>query len=236
MMMKSSIKALHQSLCTLPPRAQTCLCVHESQTDSFRLAADDLYNDFNSIHLGKAEQQRETENNHTDRCCHHHLLPARDSTSFDESSAEPCSSSAASSSDCALDSLARSLSSKRFFFSPCTTNSILEEGKREKEDGSDGGSGSGISGDGDGVFELGKGERLPLREESVSLSVNSEDPFQDFRASMEEMVEALDIREWSGLQELLQCYLRLNEKHAHRFIICAFVDLIMNIADRTKER
>ncbi|CAN6463759.1 unnamed protein product [Victoria cruziana] len=226
-MMKSSIKALHQSLCTLPPRAQTCLCVHQSRTDSFRLAADD----FDSVRLGK-EEEEETEN--ADHFCNHHLLPSRDSTSFDGSSAEPCSSSAASSSGSALDGLASSLSSKRFFFIPRTTNSILEEGRREKEDG--GVDGGGADAEDDGAFELDKEERLPLREESVTMSVNSEDPFQDFRVSMEEMVEALDIREWSGLQELLQCYLRLNEKHTHTFIICAFVDLIMNVADRREER
>ncbi|XBI72605.1 hypothetical protein VPH35_066526 [Triticum aestivum] len=42
-----------------------------------------------------------------------------------------------------------------------------------------------------------------LVEESVAVAVDSEDPYGDFRASMEEMVAAHGLRGWEALEELL---------------------------------
>ncbi|KAG2712262.1 hypothetical protein I3760_04G116500 [Carya illinoinensis] len=42
--------------------------------------------------------------------------------------------------------------------------------------------------------------------------MESQDPFVDFRKSMEEMVEAHGMKEWEGFEELLCWYLRLNGK------------------------
>ncbi|VAI03674.1 unnamed protein product [Triticum turgidum subsp. durum] len=49
-----------------------------------------------------------------------------------------------------------------------------------------------------------------LVEESVAVAVDSEDPYGDFRASMEEMVAAHGLRGWEALEELLVWYLRIN--------------------------
>ncbi|KAF3774133.1 Transcription repressor [Nymphaea thermarum] len=237
----ASIRALHQTLCNFKPtssRSSSCLCVQQSQTHSFRFAADDIYKSFNSIYLdprsaakekeeavaGNGEEELDEGEEERESLL---LLPlrARDSSSFD-SSANPCSSSADSSSDSVLDLLLSGLSSKRFFFSPCTTKSILEEAKKIHKDG--GGDGGGVG----GVLEPNSGEEeLAFCNDSITMSMNSDDPYWDFRASMEEMVEAHGLRDWPCLQALLQCYLKLNDKKTHRIIVCAFIDLIINILD-----
>ncbi|RCV37114.1 hypothetical protein SETIT_8G037200v2 [Setaria italica] len=69
-----------------------------------------------------------------------------------------------------------------------------------------------------------------LVEESVAVALDSEDPFGDFRASMEEMVSAHGLRDWPALQEMLLWYLRINGKHNHALIVGAFVDLLVGLA------
>ena len=69
-----------------------------------------------------------------------------------------------------------------------------------------------------------------LVEESVAVAVDSEDPYGDFRASMEEMVAAHGLRGWDALEELLVWYLRINSKHNHALIVGAFVDLLVGLA------
>ncbi|KAL5225712.1 hypothetical protein ABZP36_012351 [Zizania latifolia] len=68
-----------------------------------------------------------------------------------------------------------------------------------------------------------------LVEESVAVAVDSEDPYRDFRASMEEMVAAHGLRDWEALEELLLWYLRVNCKHNHALIVGAFVDLLLGL-------
>ncbi|WOL09995.1 transcription repressor OFP13-like [Canna indica] len=106
------------------------------------------------------------------------------------------------------------VSSKRFFFSPRTTNSIMEEAKPP---------------------ESGATAAASFCEGSRMVSLASRDPYLDFRASMEEMVAAHELRDWRCLQELLHCYLRLNEKKHHKVIVLAFVDLLMQLMSRDKE-
>ncbi|XP_038974639.1 transcription repressor OFP13-like [Phoenix dactylifera] len=123
------------------------------------------------------------------------------------------------------------ISSARFFFSPCTTKSIMEEAKAETDVLK-------MSPLGDPWPETGATagvEKASFHEESVALSMASDDPYHDFRASMEEMVEAHQLREWPRLQELLHCYLRLNEKKNHKIIVMAFVDLLVQLVSQDKE-
>ncbi|URD88524.1 atofp18 ofp18 [Musa troglodytarum] len=109
------------------------------------------------------------------------------------------------------------LSSDRFFFSPCTTKSIMEEAKTEKSKA---------------AAATTTTTRDSFYHESITMAMSSSDPYQDFRSSMEEMVAAHGLREWHSLQELLQCYLRLNEKKNHKVIVMAFVDLLMHLMDQ----
>ncbi|URE40902.1 atofp18 ofp18 [Musa troglodytarum] len=60
--------------------------------------------------------------------------------------------------------------------------------------------------------------------------MESEDPYRDFRLSMEEMVVAHGLRDWERLEELLVWYLRVNGKKTHGFIVGAFVDLLAGLA------
>lgn len=71
--------------------------------------------------------------------------------------------------------------------------------------------------------------RLP--EDCIALLAHSSSPYEDFKRSMREMVDARirsDARvDWEFMEELLFCYLNLNEKKSHKYILSAFVDLIV---------
>lgn len=70
-------------------------------------------------------------------------------------------------------------------------------------------------------------------KDSVAVPTYSPDPYLDFRRSMQEMVEARDLVDvkanWDYLHELLLCYLALNPKSTHKFIIRAFADLLVSL-------
>ncbi|KAK8565387.1 hypothetical protein V6N13_020500 [Hibiscus sabdariffa] len=78
-------------------------------------------------------------------------------------------------------------------------------------------------------------EHSPLTtvENSVAVPTVSPNPYLDFRRSMQEMVEARDLIDvkanWEYLHELLLCYLALNAKSTHKFIIGAFADLLVSL-------
>ncbi|KAK8588320.1 hypothetical protein V6N13_087252 [Hibiscus sabdariffa] len=70
-------------------------------------------------------------------------------------------------------------------------------------------------------------------ENSVAVPTVSPNPYMDFRRSMQEMVEARDLIDVKAncayLHELLLCYLALNPKSTHKFIIGAFADLLVSM-------
>ena len=66
----------------------------------------------------------------------------------------------------------------------------------------------------------------PAPKERVAVVVESSyDPYNDFRQSMIEMIIDQDIHETSDLEELLQCYLSLNEPEYHSVIVDVFTDV-----------
>lgn len=77
------------------------------------------------------------------------------------------------------------------------------------------------------------GAAVPLFRGSVAVVMNSSDPYSDFKASMAETVTAHGARDWEWLQEMLQWYLRANEKRNHGVIVVAFVDLLAGLASST---
>ncbi|PIN07496.1 hypothetical protein CDL12_19933 [Handroanthus impetiginosus] len=97
----------------------------------------------------------------------------------------------------------RGLRSDRLFFEPGETSSILEEAKTHD---------------------------FPFKESVAIMAMDSRDPFLDFRVSMEEMVEAHGLKDWDSLEELLACYLRVNGKGNHGYIVGAFVDLLLHLS------
>ncbi|KAK8514742.1 hypothetical protein V6N12_057638 [Hibiscus sabdariffa] len=66
----------------------------------------------------------------------------------------------------------------------------------------------------------------PFKETTV-LSMESLNPFVDFRESMAEMVAAQGLKDWESLEELLGWYLKANGKSSHGYILGAFVDLLL---------
>lgn len=102
-----------------------------------------------------------------------------------------------------VETVIRGLRSERLFFEPGETSSILEEAKLDDD--------------------------FPFKE-SVVMAVDSMDPFVDFRRSMEEMVVAHGLKDWECLEDLLTCYLRVNGKSNHGYIVGAFVDLLVSLA------
>lgn len=115
----------------------------------------------------------------------------------------------------AVETVIRGLRSERLFFEPGSeTSSIMEETKTKEEE------------------ELEEG--TPFKE-SVVMAMESIDPLLDFKKSMEEMVEAFDLKDLECLQELLSWYLRVNSKVNHGYILGAFVDLLVgNFLDQEK--
>ncbi|XP_043725800.1 transcription repressor OFP13-like [Telopea speciosissima] len=102
-----------------------------------------------------------------------------------------------------IETVIRGLRSERLFFEPGDSNSILEEAKA-------------------GGFPF---------KESLVLAMESKDPYVDFRTSMEEMVEAHGLKDLECLEQLLCWYLRVNGTKTHGFIVAAFVDLLVGLAE-----
>ncbi|MED6134132.1 hypothetical protein PIB30_034537 [Stylosanthes scabra] len=69
-----------------------------------------------------------------------------------------------------------------------------------------------------------------LLDNCVAVLASSESPYEDFKISMQGMVEAR-VRnnqrvDWDFMEELLFCHINLNEKKSHKFILSAFVELV----------
>ncbi|KAK4337719.1 hypothetical protein RND71_042206 [Anisodus tanguticus] len=108
---------------------------------------------------------------------------------------------------------------------PCISALILDEQQKESSENQEP---KKLQDDDDGDQEL------PFKE-SVALAMESEDPYLDFKKSMEEMVETHEIKDWESLQELLGWYLKMNGKINHGFIIGAFVDLLIEFSPPTSD-
>ncbi|KAE8709871.1 Transcription repressor OFP8 [Hibiscus syriacus] len=61
--------------------------------------------------------------------------------------------------------------------------------------------------------------------ESVAVVKKSEDPYEDFKRSMLEMIMEKHMFEARDLEQLLQCFLSLNSKQHHRTIVDAFTEI-----------
>ncbi|KAG1346267.1 transcription repressor OFP14 [Cocos nucifera] len=123
-------------------------------------------------------------------------------------------------------------SSERFFVSPGTSNSILDEARPSAATSSSSSSSSYSRRSDAGPTVLGDG---------VAVMTFSKDPYDDFRRSMQEMVEArhVDPRQpldWEFMEELLFCYLELNDRSVHKYILKAFTDLTVSYRRRGRRR
>ncbi|CAI0400749.1 unnamed protein product [Linum tenue] len=132
------------------------------------------------------------------------------------------SASSASSSSSSEPDFATVYASQRFFFSsPGRSNSIVDSSSADLTDCI--------------VAEADRRE--------VSPPPPPPDPYRDFRQSMQDMVDATRGRgglvdvgsSWEYLHELLLSYLALNPKTTHKYIVCAFADLLVNLLSSATE-
>ncbi|XWS46839.1 hypothetical protein CRYUN_Cryun14cG0102700 [Craigia yunnanensis] len=135
--------------------------------------------------------------------------------------------------------------SQRFFFtSPGSSNSIIESTPSsiattpESSDTLVASSSSPINNanqsSNDGYDQPSQEHSHPTTvKDSIAVPTFSPNPYMDFRRSMQEMVEARDLVDvkanWDYLHELLLCYLAMNPKSTHKFIIGAFADLLVSL-------
>lgn len=61
--------------------------------------------------------------------------------------------------------------------------------------------------------------------ESFAILKKSEDPFEDFKSSMMEMILEKKMFEKNDLEQLLQCFLSINAKNYHGVIVEAFSEI-----------
>ncbi|WVZ55546.1 hypothetical protein U9M48_006192 [Paspalum notatum var. saurae] len=112
--------------------------------------------------------------------------------------------------------LSSAIASRRFFLSsPGRSNSIVDSSAH-------------------GGAALGQGQGVGVGAAGVAVPTYSPDPHADFLRSMEEMAAALrlDARrrgDRARLHELLLCYLALNDRRAHKYVVSAFTDLLLRL-------
>ncbi|XP_026427356.1 transcription repressor OFP13-like [Papaver somniferum] len=184
-------------------------CKHP-KTNSFRGAhshkgADDIFKTVNSVYFDASSTGAGAHDNNTLEAW---FTNSSESGSFSTISQDHHHHNGEES----FEMVIRGLRSERLFFEPSTdTNSILKESEKIS-----------VSNDEDLRFK-----------ESVVMAMDSEDPYVDFRTSMEEMVEAHGLKDWDCLEELLSWYLKVNGKKNHGYIVSAFVDLLVSIAAKS---
>ncbi|KAL6271619.1 hypothetical protein ACE6H2_028530 [Prunus campanulata] len=149
---------------------------------------------------------------------------------FDSTTTSKSLSSSVSSSETDTDApaadFATAFASRRFFFSsPGRSNSIVDQSASSPSS----------------IAASSESPDHKLVNHSVAVPTFSPDPYRDFRRSMQEMVEAREGMKneeedgekkksnWEFLHELLLCYLALNPKSTHKFIIGAFADLLVSL-------
>ncbi|KAI7986597.1 Transcription repressor OFP7 [Camellia lanceoleosa] len=62
-------------------------------------------------------------------------------------------------------------------------------------------------------------------KDSFAVVMESVDPYEDFKASMMEMILAKQLLEVRDFEQLLECFLSLNSRHHHGVIVVAFSDI-----------
>ncbi|KAL2247050.1 UNVERIFIED_CONTAM: Transcription repressor OFP7 [Sesamum indicum] len=62
-------------------------------------------------------------------------------------------------------------------------------------------------------------------KESFAIVKRSEDPYEDFKSSMMDMIVEKQMFEEKDLEQLLQCFLSLNSRHYHGIIVEAFSEI-----------
>ncbi|KAL6497038.1 hypothetical protein OROGR_028967 [Orobanche gracilis] len=121
-------------------------------------------------------------------------------------------------------------SSARFFVASGSSSSLIVEEPSSS-------SAPSAANDREDAAESENKESPASPDEFIALLTYSPNPYDDFRRSMQEMVDARlehnGKADWEFLEELLFCYLDLNKKKSYRFILRAFVDLIVVLRENS---
>ncbi|KAM3398046.1 hypothetical protein P3S68_001560 [Capsicum galapagoense] len=73
-----------------------------------------------------------------------------------------------------------------------------------------------------------KTDTCPKTSNTLAVVINSDDPFQDFKKSMLQMISEKEIYSSEDLEELLNYFLKLNSPSHHYIIIQAFMEILNN--------
>ncbi|XP_010249776.1 PREDICTED: transcription repressor OFP14 [Nelumbo nucifera] len=130
--------------------------------------------------------------------------------------------------------------SQRFFVSPGTSGSLIEEARLSASTSDGIGSSSTTFQDSttESVTVSSETMGLNLPSDSIAVLTSSSDPYEDFRRSMKEMVEDRlhhhQTIDWEFMEELLFSYLNLNEKKSYKYILGAFVDMVVTLRQNSQ--
>lgn len=139
--------------------------------------------------------------------------------------------------------------SHRFFVAPALSSSLIEESRLSLTTTSSGSGGSGSSSTASldsnrgcsGDYAAATEDKdVSLPNNCIAVLMYSTRPQDEFRLSMHEMIEGR-LRQhqkvdWVFMEELLFSYLDLNEKKSHKYILSAFVDLIVVLRQKSNYR
>ncbi|GAV72684.1 Ovate domain-containing protein [Cephalotus follicularis] len=136
--------------------------------------------------------------------------------------------------------------SQRFFVAPRASSSLMEEARwgssslkitTSDENGSSSTSTNTLNRTTTVSNEDDNGTALP--NDCIAMLKYSRTPYEDFRSSMQEIVREKLIHnervDWDFMEEFLFCYLNLNEHKSHKFILSAFVDLVVGLRQNSNK-
>nr|CAA0839091.1 Transcription repressor OFP14 [Striga hermonthica] len=126
--------------------------------------------------------------------------------------------------------------SARFFVAAGSSSSLIVDDPPSSTSSADSSSSSSAAANGGSSASDGSSPAA-APDDFIALLTYSPSPYEDFRRSMQEMVDARAEHngrvDWEFLEELLFCYLDLNNKKAYRYILRAFVDLIVGLRENS---
>ncbi|KAK3028338.1 hypothetical protein RJ639_037800 [Escallonia herrerae] len=128
--------------------------------------------------------------------------------------------------------------SRRFFVGSGSSSSLIEEARTSvttsEETGSSSTATTNTTHDSPREGDDAK-EKVMKPDDFITVLTYSQSPYDDFRRSMQEMIQArLHHRgkvNWEFMEELLFCYINLNDKKSYRYILRAFVDLVVALRE-----
>lgn len=179
----------------------TWVCVQQAKTDSFR----EVYKSFNTMYYSSSTASSDlcSLNEETDQLESGHTLSTQPSGEESFSTTTSSSSTTEWTDSHPTELVLKSfISSRRFFFSPCTTKSIMEEAHDPIEEENEMGHQEPafpcdrcVVETEESVVECVATMKMEMDfcKESVTLAMASHNRYMDFRVSMEEMVEVVTL-------------------------------------------